>query len=67
VSNRLSQLHASCNVLSRRGGVQPDEERVSEQLANLQPKLDAYDLILSKQKYLAGDVRLFFNLTLAMN
>jgi glutathione S-transferase len=40
--------------------LQPDEERVSEQLANLQPKLDAYDLILSKQKYLAGDVRFIF-------
>ncbi|KAG2031204.1 glutathione S-transferase [Suillus americanus] len=36
-------------------GLQPNEERVSELLASLQPKLDAYDLILSKQKYLAGN------------
>ncbi|KAG2123007.1 glutathione S-transferase [Suillus cothurnatus] len=42
-------------VFKPRRSLQPDEERVSEQLANLQPKLDAYDLILSKQKYLAGD------------
>jgi glutathione S-transferase len=42
-------------VFKPRDGLKPDEERVSEQLANLQPKLDAYDLILSKQKYLAGD------------
>jgi glutathione S-transferase len=39
-----------------------NEERVSELLGLLQPKLDTYDLILSKQKYLAGDVRLFFGL-----
>ncbi|KAG1818023.1 glutathione S-transferase [Suillus subaureus] len=42
-------------VFNPRRGLQPNEERVSELLANLQPKLDAYDLILSKQKYLAGD------------
>ncbi|KAG2031205.1 glutathione S-transferase [Suillus americanus] len=36
-------------------GLQPNEELVSELFASLLPKLDAYDLILSKQKYLAGD------------
>ncbi|KAG1831944.1 glutathione S-transferase [Suillus subalutaceus] len=36
-------------------GLPPNEERVSELLASLLPKLDAYDFILSKQKYLAGD------------
>ncbi|KAG1856405.1 hypothetical protein DFJ58DRAFT_913712 [Suillus subalutaceus] len=39
----------------QRRGLQTNEERVKELLASLQPKLDAYDLILSKQKYLAGD------------
>ncbi|KAG1742492.1 hypothetical protein EDB19DRAFT_1827694 [Suillus lakei] len=39
---------------SRRCGLQLNEERVSEQLAMLQGKMDVYDRILSKQKYLAG-------------
>ncbi|KAG2153394.1 glutathione S-transferase [Suillus clintonianus] len=38
-----------------RRGLQPNEERVAELLAALQGKMDTYDLILSKQKYLAGD------------
>ncbi|KAG1879826.1 glutathione S-transferase [Suillus subluteus] len=42
-------------VFKPRRGLQPNEERVQELLASLKPKLDAYDLILSKQKYLAGD------------
>ncbi|KAG2074855.1 glutathione S-transferase [Suillus decipiens] len=42
-------------VFKPRSGLQPNEERVDELLASLLPKLDAYDLILSKQKYLAGD------------
>ncbi|KAG1879829.1 glutathione S-transferase [Suillus subluteus] len=42
-------------VFNPRRGLQPNEERVKELLASLKPKLDAYDLILSKQKYLAGD------------
>ncbi|KAG2031208.1 glutathione S-transferase [Suillus americanus] len=42
-------------LFNPRLGLQPNEARVSELLASLQPKLDAYDLILSKQKYLAGD------------
>jgi glutathione S-transferase len=42
-------------VFKPRRGLQPNEERVSELLASLLPKLDAYDLILGKQKYLAGD------------
>ncbi|KAG2366647.1 glutathione S-transferase [Suillus spraguei] len=36
-------------------GLQTNEERISELLVSLRPKLDAYDVILSKQKYLAGD------------
>lgn len=42
-------------VFKPRRGLQPNEERVSELLASLLPKLDAYDVILGKQKYLAGD------------
>ncbi|KAG2074852.1 glutathione S-transferase [Suillus decipiens] len=42
-------------VFKPRRGLQPNEERVSELLATLKPKLDAYDVILSQQKYLAGD------------
>ncbi|KAJ8581821.1 glutathione S-transferase [Rhizopogon salebrosus TDB-379] len=36
-------------------GLEPNEERVSELLVSLNPKLDAYEVILGKQKYLAGD------------
>ncbi|KAG2142277.1 glutathione S-transferase [Suillus bovinus] len=42
-------------VFKPRRGLQPNEERVNEMLAILQSKLDAYEVILSKQKYLAGD------------
>ncbi|KAL6306985.1 glutathione transferase [Sparassis latifolia] len=38
----------------RRGGV-TDEKLVAGYLASLKSKLDAYDVILSKSKYLAGD------------
>ena len=33
------------------------EERVKELIAQLESKLDGYEAILSRQKYLAGDVR----------
>ncbi|KAG1781826.1 glutathione S-transferase [Suillus placidus] len=42
-------------VFKPRRGLQTNEERVKELLASLLPKMDAYDLILGKQKYLAGD------------
>jgi glutathione S-transferase len=53
----------------RRQGLKPNEERVSELLGLLQSKMDVYNVILGKQKYLAGDVRrlFFFWLTLALN
>jgi glutathione S-transferase len=38
------------------GGV-ADEKRVEELLGMLEGKLDGYEAILGKQKYLAGDVR----------
>jgi glutathione S-transferase len=38
-------------------GMTTNEERVKELAATLDQKLNAYDVILGKQKYLAGDVR----------
>ena len=38
-------------------GQTADEERVKELIPQLESKLDAYDSILGRQKYLAGDVR----------
>jgi len=36
-------------------GLAADEERVKELIPQLESKLDAYEVILGKQKYLAGD------------
>jgi glutathione S-transferase len=41
----------------RRGGT-TNEERAKESLATLEANLDVYEQILSKQKYLAGNVGL---------
>lgn len=52
-------LHEILSVLinerSARGAT-PDKERVESLLSTMNAKLDAYETILSKQKYLAGDV-----------
>jgi glutathione S-transferase len=40
-------------------GLPADEQRVKELVSRLESKLDAYEVILGKQKYLAGDVRPF--------
>ena len=45
---------------ARRQGLTPDNEVVEKHIADLSAKLDVYDKILGKQKYLAGDVRLSF-------
>jgi glutathione S-transferase len=45
---------------ARNQGLAPDKEVVEKHTADLSGKLDVYDKILSKQKYLVGDVRLFF-------
>jgi hypothetical protein len=37
---------------------EPDKAVVDKNMATLTSKLDAYDVILGKQKYLAGDVRM---------
>jgi glutathione S-transferase len=41
----------------RRQGLTPDQEVVDKHISDLSGKLDVYDKILSKQKYLAGEVR----------
>ena len=41
----------------RRQGLTPDKEVFEKHIADLSSKLDVYDKILSKQKYLLGDVR----------
>lgn len=38
-------------------GAEPDEKLASAQQAKLEAKLDAYETILAKYKYLGGDVR----------
>ncbi|KAG8220483.1 glutathione S-transferase [Butyriboletus roseoflavus] len=47
-------------VFKARSGGQPDQAKANEYLQKLEAKLDVYEVILSKQKYLAGD-----NVTLA--
>ncbi|OAX42053.1 glutathione S-transferase [Rhizopogon vinicolor AM-OR11-026] len=42
-------------LLKPRRGLQPNEARISELLTTLNRNMDAYDVILGKQKYLAGD------------
>ncbi|KAF8806029.1 glutathione S-transferase [Phlegmacium glaucopus] len=41
--------------LKRRDGLTPDQAFVDKHIADLSSKLDVYDKILSKQKYLVGD------------
>jgi len=42
-------------IYSRRGQ-EPDEARLTTLFSQLGPKLDGYERILSKSKYLAGEV-----------
>ncbi|KAK0236258.1 glutathione S-transferase [Armillaria nabsnona] len=42
-------------IIKPRKGIQANEETVEAALTSLSAKLDAYDVILAKQKYLAGD------------
>ncbi|KAH7928889.1 glutathione S-transferase [Leucogyrophana mollusca] len=42
------------NIFKRLRGEEPDQKRVSELVTLLEAKLNAYDSILAKQKYLAG-------------
>jgi hypothetical protein len=43
-------------VIFRYRGLETDEARVKEHTEKFGMKLDGYEAILSKQKYLAGDV-----------
>ncbi|KAG7451460.1 glutathione S-transferase [Guyanagaster necrorhizus] len=42
-------------IINPRKGIQTNEATVEAALASLSAKLDVYDVILAKQKYLAGD------------
>ena len=42
-------------------GLQPDKEAFEKYMADLAVKLDVFEKILSKQKYVAGDVCVFSN------
>lgn len=44
-------------AIPRRMGLKTDQAVVDKEIATLDKKLEAYDAILAKQKYLAGDVR----------
>ena len=47
-------------VPKRYRGETPNKEAFDKHIANLSLKLDVYDKILSKQKYLVGDVGIYF-------
>jgi glutathione S-transferase len=49
-------------VFKPRGGIATNEERLKELVTQLEGKLDVYETILGKQKYLAGDVRSIYRL-----
>ncbi|KAG2142276.1 glutathione S-transferase [Suillus bovinus] len=53
--NTFVQPIVNEKLFKPRRGLQSNEELVSVLLGLLQSKLDAYEVILSKQKYLAGD------------
>jgi len=46
-------------VIKQYIGLTTNEERVKELILQLESKLDGYEAILGRQKYLAGDVRFF--------
>jgi hypothetical protein len=53
----IASVIAYEKVFKPRYGQQTNESLVTELVARLEIKLDGYEAILSKQKYLAGDVR----------
>lgn len=54
----MTSLRVFDLCLHRMLGKTPDEARLDEALKTLDAKLDVYDLILGKQKYIAGNVSL---------
>jgi hypothetical protein len=62
-SSRESLVHSYHPIgysthLFRQLGMQPDAKKVEELVEYLAAKLDVYEEILSKQRYLAGNVRI---------
>ncbi|KIJ60368.1 hypothetical protein HYDPIDRAFT_117277 [Hydnomerulius pinastri MD-312] len=57
LSNFEPHAYGVCfeKVFKLRRGLQTDEAALAKHLETLNAKLDAYEVILSKQKYLAGD------------
>ena len=49
-----------CLLSTRKQGLPPNKEAYEKHMNDLSNKLDVYEKILSKQKYLLGDVRQFF-------
>ena len=57
MSKIIHLLNAHFNVIyPRYQGLPPDKEAFERHIADLTVKLEVYDKILSKQKYLVGDV-----------
>jgi len=52
---RVSQ-DIDATLFWRHRGLEPDEALVNEHLQKISSKLDVYEQILSKQKYIAADV-----------
>jgi glutathione S-transferase len=50
--------HCVFHDANRRMGMETNEERAKAGIATLEKTLDVYEQILSKQKYLVGDVSL---------
>ena len=58
-SNFLLQAKKIHTSTTRLRGEETDPAAVAKHTATLEKKLDAYEKILSKRKYLAGDVIIF--------
>lgn len=52
---QLSDINSPRRAISMRG-LQTNEQLAADLQATLEAKLKGYEIILSKQKYLAGDV-----------
>lgn len=50
-----------CLLSTRKQSLNPDKEVIGKHVADLGGKLDVYEKILSKQKYLLGEVRQFLS------
>ena len=57
--NPIASKIACEKLFKKYYGAETDEKRVEELVGQLEGKLDGYEAILNKQKYLAGNVRTF--------